>query len=231
MFKTRAALLGLLTLLIVSGIAASTASAAGPYWRVNGSRLETGSKQIKLQLKGAAFLKSPSLGVEIRCNGSISENSAIEGNGTKQGLDKGRVTYSSCTVLLPAKEGCTVAEPITTNQLKSYLATASTQTKIVDVYEPTVGKVFVELKFSKACGETLSSAPVGVLGNIAAELIPAEKEGQEGLIAFPQTAITKVMHEGVENKLKLEVIGAVSTFSGAYGARLENKEAFGVFET
>ncbi len=230
MFKTRAVLLGLLTLLITSGIVASTASAAGPYWRVNASRLETGSKQIKLQLKGGAVLKTPSLNAEIECKGSISEGATIEGNGTHQGQDKGRVTYSSCTVLKPSN--CSVAEPITTKQLKSYLASPLEvkQTKVLDVFQPTEGTLFVTLKFSgTGCGTSLEGER-GVTGSIAAEVLPSEKEGQEGMDVFPQTAIAKVKHEGVETTVGLNVVGFASTFSGVYGARLASNEVFGVFE-
>jgi len=204
-----------------------------PVWFVGGEQLKQGTKQIKLQIKGSAILKSSTLGIEISCKGSGSEGATIEGNGIGQGQGKGRVTYSQCSVLKPVgKEGtCEVAQPITTNQLKTYLATANVQSKIVSVFEPTVGKVFVELKFSKPCGEALSSSPVGVTGNVAGEDIPSESEGQEGLVAFPATAISKVTNEGQEKVLKLETIGNVSTFTGAYSARLQGNERFAVFGT
>ncbi len=225
MFKTRAALLGLLTLLIVSGIAASTASASGLGWKVNGSPLTgTTTKQIKLQLKGTAVLKSPLAGVEIECKDSGSEGATIEANGQ----DKGRVTYSQCTVRTPV--GCIVAEPIVTNPLKSYLAQAATQTGIVDVYEPTEGRVFVELKFSgSSCPTAFTQKPIGISGSIAGEVIPAGKEGQEGLVSFPTTAISIAKHNGEEKKLKLEILGDTSTFSGGYGARLQENVPFGAF--
>ncbi len=199
----------------------------GPHWRVNGTQLKQGLKQIKLQSKGSLVLKSPTL-AEVECKNSISEGATIEGNGNNQGQGKGRVSYSSCKVLKPEKPECTVAEPIVTNQLKSYLAYANTQTKIVNVFEPTEGTLFVELKFSVGCGAALEG-PRGVNGKIAAEVIPSETEGQEGLIAFPSEAINVVEHEGEEVKLSLKAIGVVSKFSGAYGARLATVEPFGVF--
>ena len=54
--KPRAGMLALLTLLIVSGITASTSSASGPYWKVNGVKLagqQEKAHQIKLQVKGS----------------------------------------------------------------------------------------------------------------------------------------------------------------------------------
>lgn len=226
MFKARLAVLGALALFIVSGIAASTASASGPFWHVNGSKFETGTRQIKLQTKGSAVLKSSSAKLEIECKNSISEGATIEGSKETQGQGKGRVSYSSCKVILPT--GCTVVEPIVTTSLKSYLANAATQTGIVEVFEPSTGLTFVTLKLL-TCG---SLTEVGVNGSIAAEVIPAKVEGQEGLLAFPATAIGKVKHEGVEKTLKLETIGFPATFTAAYGARLATfPEKFGAFET
>lgn len=200
----------------------------GPNWRVNGNQLKQGTKQIKLQLKGTAVLKTPLLSVEIECKNSISEGATIEGQGEAQGQGKGRVSYTQCTVLKPS--ACTVAQPITTNQLKSHIAFASTQTKMVQIFEPTVGVTFVVLKFSGASCPASVLGERGVIGSIAAELTPVGKESQEGLVAFPSSAITTVLYEGQERKLKLEVGGFPSTFSAVYGARLATNEPFGVFE-
>lgn len=229
MFKVRFALLGALTLFMFSGVMTSVASASGPFWHVGGKKLAQGERrQIKLQTKGAAVLKTPGLSVEVECKNSISEGATIEGSKETQGQGKGRVTYSSCAVLKPAS--CSVAEPITTKQLKSYLANANTQTKMVSVFEPTEGSLFVTLKFSAGCPPAVAGER-GVNGSVAAELIPAEAEGQEGLVVFPKESITTVKHEGVEKKLRLEAIGLTSTFSAVYGARLATfPETFGVFE-
>ncbi len=228
MFKVRLAVLGALALFIVSGIAASTASASGPFWHVGGTKFEAGTRQIKLQSKGVAVLKSPLAGLEIECKNSISEGATIEGSKETQGQGKGRVSYSSCVVLKPTTAGCTVAQPIVTNPLKAYLAEAATQTNYVEVFEPGQGIVFVTLKLTncKPLGE------VGVDGSIAAEIIPTKANGQEGMIAFPSTAISKVKHEGVEKTIKLETVGDPATFNAVYAARLATfPETFGVFET
>ncbi|HEY7829830.1 MAG TPA: hypothetical protein VIC06_04620 [Solirubrobacteraceae bacterium] len=200
-----------------------------PWWQVNNTVLKQGSKQIKLQLKqNPAVLKTPELKAEISCNGSISEGATIDGFGSGPGQGKGRVTYSSCTVLKPS--ACTVAEPITTKQLKAYLANAATQTEVVEVFVPTEGTLFVTLKFSgTGCGANLVGER-GVSGSVAGEVIPVESETQEGLVTFPQTPITKVKYEEQEQKLGLNVVGFTSTFSGAYGARLATNEPFGVFQ-
>jgi hypothetical protein len=226
MFKMRVALLGAMTLLVVSGFASATASAAGPYWHVGGSRFEKGATGLKLQMKGKAALEVPTAGFSIECNGSISQQSTINGNGTNQGQDKGQLTFSSCKTTL---SGCTVVEPITTNQTKSFLANAETQTKIVDVFAPEKGEAFVVLNFGTGCG-VLAGAQT-VKGRVAAEVIPAGVELKEGILHFPTAAISSVKHEGVVVATELKVGGLVSTFSATYGARLESGANFGVTET
>lgn len=227
--KMRAGILVLLALFITSGIAASAASASGPYWRVNTLRLETGTKQIKLQNKGQLVLKSEvgTTPITITCNSSISEASTIGGNRTNQGQDKGHITYTSCS---DSVTNCTPVEPITTKETKSYLALAATQTKIVDVFEPTEGETFTTITLKG--GTCLLAGPHEVKGSVAAEIIPAGVENQEGLIVFPSTPIKKVKHEGTEITLPALMLGPKeATFSGIYGARLVSGEKFGAFET
>jgi hypothetical protein len=230
MLKTRVALLGVLALFIASGIATSAASAAGPYWRVNGTRLAQGaSKQVKLQSKGVTVLKGEALGatVEIECHNSYSEGAAIEGQGNFQGQDKGRVVFEQCTV--GGTAGCTaVAEPIKTNQIKSYLAydPNNKQQKFIDVFEPQQGSTFVVLRLS---GGVFCPAEAAVAGAAAAEIIPIEKENQEGLLNFPIKPITKIEHEQQVRTIGLKFANEPAVFSGAYGARLQTNEKWGVF--
>ena len=147
LLKMRVALLGITALLIASGAMASVASAS-PFWHAGGSKL-TGTRSVSLQVKGSAVLGSTALGIEIECKKSASEGATIENSAT-QGLGTGKVTYSSCTVRKPEKE-CVVAEPITTNPTKSYLAEekGEGQKNFLQVFEPTTGKVFVELKLHR----------------------------------------------------------------------------------
>jgi len=229
MFKARAALLGLLALFIASGIAASTASAAGPYWHVNGSKLGQGvAKQVKLQLKGTAVLKGEVSGavVVIECKNSISEGATIEGQGNVQGQDKGRLTFTQCTVVKPTN--CTVVEPITTVQTKSHLVylPENKQQKFGELFEPQQGETFVTLKFA---GKTCLLPATNVKGTVAAEVLPIEAEGQEGLLNFPETQIEKVVLEQQTRKIGLFLGEKATVFSAAYGARLETGEKWGVF--
>ena len=135
---------------------------------------------------------------------------------------------SQCKVIKPTE--CTVEQPIVTHQIKSYLAVhEGAQQNLVEVFEPTEGKVFVELKFKgTGCG-VLSGTPVPVDGSVYGELVPKETEAQESLLSFPLSPVEKVKHEGVETKVGLTAAGVLATFSGAYSARLATSEPFGVF--
>ncbi len=226
--------LGVLACLIASGVMAPAALASGPFWHVNGKKLASGeTKQLKLQNKGPITLKLPGT-LEIVCQRSISEGATIEGSTVTQGQDKGRTIYSSCAVPVPTGEKCkVVGDQIKTNQTKSYLAEAETQTKIVDVFEPTQGSTFSVFRLENGPGGTCPFKELGVAGSAVAEMIPSGVEGQEGLMVFPSTAILKVKHEGTAVTLpSLKTVGVVSTFSAVYGVRLATfPEKFGVFET
>jgi hypothetical protein len=234
-FKMRVALLGVLALFVASGIAASTASAGGPYWHVNGSKLGQGAiRQLKLQLKGTAVL-SATVGantLKVECKNGVSEGATIEGQGNIQGQDKGRITFTQC--VLTGLPGCKVHEPITTVQTKSHLGfSAETQKKYVELFEPQQGTRFATLIFEEevagGCGVLVG--PQSVTGTVAAEVSPIESEAQEGLLNFPATVIK---HVTVEQQTKTNVgltLGGMfaATFNAVFGARLETNEPWGVF--
>ncbi len=228
MCKTRVALLGVLALFIASGIAASTASAVGPYWHVNGAKFTAGTRQNKLQLKGNALLSTEisTTKVVITCVTSVAEGATIEGNGNNQGQDKGRIKYSNCSVNQP---NC-VVEPITTKPTKSYLVTfKGGQTKYADIIEPTEGEIFTTVKITKGTEACEVADVLEVKGSIAAELITKEKEQKEGLLFFPETTISPVFHEGIEKRPGLFLGLKPAAFSAAYGSALVTGETFGVF--
>jgi hypothetical protein len=227
--KMRAGVLALLTLFVVSGIAASTSSAAGPYWHVNNAKLTAGAKQITLQNKGSAVLTSEigTTSVVITCTASESEGATIEGNGNNQGQDKGRIKYTGCSINIPK---CVVSEPITTKETKSHLVTfKGTQSKYADLYEPTEGTTFTTVTITKGTEACSVAAVLTVKGSVAAEVVPKETETQEGLVNFPETAITPVFLEGAEKAAGLKLGEKVAKFKAAYKAKLATGETFGVF--
>jgi hypothetical protein len=239
--RQRIVMLSLMAVFVTSMFTTAVASAEGPFWHVNGVKLKQGSVGITGQNKGNLKFVT-TLGnatIKITCTTSSTEGT-IDGQGeTRQGQDKGKVTFSGCTVVgePPFPEGCKVKEPITTNQLKSHLANATVQgvEQIVDLFEPTgpqqeVKKVFVILVF-ELCGAILNG-PHEVTGNVAAQLVPQRIEAQEGLLSFPETPITTIKHEGQEvTGVGLKFAGNVAKFSGSYTQKLQNNLPYGVFNT
>jgi hypothetical protein len=198
------------------------------HWQIKGEVLEKGSRPVKLQLKGIAKLSLPSIPLTFECRDSAVEDAAIEGQGkNRQGQDKGRIVYKECKTSL---EGCSLAEPIVTNQIKSYLAVAEEQTKVasaVDVFEPEKGKLLAELKLKgPRCGVLEGTEPVD--GSLVAEVLPENLEVKEGLFNFPEIAIDTVETESGEPKVGLTVGGLETEVSAAYGAQLESGEKFGI---
>jgi hypothetical protein len=203
-------------------------------WQVNEAE-PSANQTIKLQLKGTAALSVPSLELRITCTNSASENSTIEGQGKNHsGADKGSITYTKCNVPKPAGDECEVVEPIKTNQTKSHLAVSeNNQAKVarpVDVFEPTEGKIFTQLKIKgpAKCPATVKGS-FNVTGSVAAEIGPEGAEVKEGDLQFPEEAIKIVKTENGEAKVGLAFgVSTESTFSAGYGAQLGSGEPFGV---
>lgn len=200
-----------------------------PDWWVGGNQLKQGAQQIKLQLKGPAVLESKiaAVALTIECKNGSSEGSTIEGQGFKQGQDKGRITFTQCATKAPK---CKVAEPITTVQTKSRLGMIAGQNKYADLFEPQQGTTFAIIKIIDGAEPCAVKGEFPVKGSVAAEVIPGEAEGQEGMLNFPTTAISKVLldnetKEGVGLSLGVEP----AKFGAAFGARLATNQPYGVF--
>ncbi len=232
MFKIRGVLLGALALLMVSGIAASAASAAGPYWHLGGHRLETFSWPALISA-GETELKAKVLELPftIHCASATVEGAEIVGNGTNQGLDTASsIAFEKCTIGTPS--GCVVPQPIKTVAVKSRLVIYDLG-KIGDLFEPTKGTEFVSIKFESAKGAKcpLNGDEFPVKGSIVAETKPEEKEGKTGELVFPATPIKEVKEEGGSAiVVGLEVSkGNAANFSGKFEVEMALGERFGVF--
>lgn len=235
MFKIRAVLLGALALLITSGIAASAASAAGPYWHVNGSRLEKGSKETTI-VAGAAELKATVVGFKttILCESAKVENALITGNGTAQGQDSTKaIVFEKCKVIGP--KGC-VTENIKTVPVKSHLViytNGEAEEKIGDMFEPTTGEEFTTITLKKNGTETCPLAEkFPVKGKTVSEVKPEGSEAVSGELVFPVIPIAEVKKEGTPEKVGLEIgSGNKASFSGKFETKLVSGEKFGAFKT
>jgi hypothetical protein len=244
MLKARTALLGVLAVFIASGVATSAAYAGGPFWHVNGAKLNQGTKQLNLQNKGPLVLKGSALGIEaiVECSTSEGAGTTIEGSGAqKPGQGKGKLKFTNCTTKFGGStEPCRVHEPIETNQSKAILTTSSEskQNKYALLFQPQQGNTFVVLKFENNI-KTCSLGALEVKGNQAAEVIPGGGgvELQEGSLVFPATPIKKVQlftTDGVQpQEVSVGLFLGVNEakFSGFYKASLVTGEVFGVSDT
>jgi hypothetical protein len=235
LFKPRLALLGVLALFITSGIVTSVASANGPAWKVNGSRLGAQVKQKTKIIAGETTLKAKVIGTptSIKCETSVVANSFIEGNGQGAGLNGASgITYETCKVTEPLK--CLVAQPIKTVPVKSQLVLfGGGQGKIGDLFEPTQGTTFVtivlENEGTKAC---IVAGSFPVKGTVVAEVKPENSEVLTGELAFPSVAISQIKKEGgaATQISPLEIgTGNPATFIGKYEVGLESGMKFGAF--
>jgi hypothetical protein len=225
MSKAKLASLGVLALLVASGVAASMASAEGiPVWHVKGAKIPQGiSKQVKIQSKGAIKLRGENLlGVQtVTCDTGYVEGAAI----MAQGQGKGTLVLKQCS----AEGTCRgVAEPIVSVQLKSYLAynPNSKQQKFVDVLEPQQGSTIAELHMLACVVEIYP-----MRGAIVAEVVPTERESQQVLLSFPEEPITKVIYGQQEREVALKWLTENPKFSAAFGATLAGNELWGAFGT
>jgi hypothetical protein len=228
MLRIRAVSLSVLALVVVSAITASSAL-AGPVWHVGGKKLGQETKQIKLQRKGrVVFIASVSgLQLEVVCKNGVTEGATIEGLNQA----KGRFAFTQCEVVKPVN--CEVKEPVITNQLKGHLAVDpnSKQAKFVTFWVPQQGTKYVTFVFvGPGCGVILGPQPVS--GTVAAEVVPIEKEVQEGLLNFPEKPITEVelgLTQGQKTKVGLTFANEPAVLAAAFGSRLDNGESAGVF--
>lgn len=238
MLKMKVALLGALALLIASGIATSVASAAGPYWRVNGSRLEKGSKFINVA-GGTTELKATVLGlsVTISCAEAEVESARLIGNGASQGQDSSKaIAFEKCKVVSPKQ--CATAKTISTVEVKSHLViftNAEKEEKIGDLFEPTTGSEFTTITLENNGTEKCAFAetPFPVKGEAVAEVTPEGTEGSSGELAFPKAPIVEVKSEGgASEKVGLEIgSGNKASFNGKFTTNTLPGEKFGAFKT
>jgi hypothetical protein len=229
MFKMRVALLGVLALVITSGIMTSAASAS-PSWKVNGTKLGAQVKKpVKIiagvtELKGKVVLEAST----IICGKAVVENAYIEGNGAGAGQSGTTgITFSKCENKGPTN--CVINEPITTKQLKSHLVTyGEGQEKIGEIFEPSQGTEFVSISFKNGEKTCSTPGPFPVKGKVASEIKPEGKEVKIGELAFPSPFIKTVKLEGqtVEPKLSIGE-NPSATFSGKFEAELVSEEVFG----
>jgi hypothetical protein len=191
----------------VLAVSASAAMAAGPVFSVEGVGLAW-SESIEAEASGAQVLTASS--VELECS-TVSATGSPALKGTEPGTDTETLTYGGCirkahSTCEARTKGGSEAGVISTKALKSELAypTKTPGEKTDTVFEPSSGKVFVEIELKGTeCGSITSGA---VEGSVAVENEEGEREVQT--LTAPATPITKVFNEaGTEKKVGLKAFG------------------------
>jgi hypothetical protein len=245
MLRQRTVALSLVAVFVASMFTVASASAAGPFWHRNGSKLTQGSVGVTGQNKGNLSLSSKigTTPITITCTASASVGT-IDGQGpTLQGQGKGKVKYTGCKTNVA---NCGISETlpekpptgnITTGQLKIHLATGTVQgtEQIVALLEPspseqTAEKVFTKFAIVKEASACLLEGLYKVSGSVVAQLSPQEAESQEGSLFFPEPAITTITHEGQTVHPGLFLGTAEAVFKGYYAQKAQSG-TLGVFRT
>jgi hypothetical protein len=235
-FKPRVALLGVLALVILSGIATSAASASNPSWKVNGTKLAAQTKEAaKITALESSELKGKVVGdaTTIICTTAVAENAYIEGNGAGAGQDGAKgITFTNCTTTIVGLANCRVNVPIKTSQLKSHLVTyGEGQEKIGDLFEPSQSSgEYVALGFHSASETEKCAIPEAekfpVKGSVVAEVKTGE--AVKGELTYPTTPITKAKLEGQAIEPKLSLGGNPGAiFAGRFEVELVSGKKFG----
>ena|ERR1700730_7367440 len=230
-FKITTVLLSLFCMSIaLTALTATPAFAEGPYWRVNGTRLEKGAKNTSI--KGQTFTTKTTIAgasVEIKCETAKGKSSTIEGNGINQGKGASTLLFENCTEATP--KGCVSSKAIETVGLDWSVG-------IIAI--PTFPYIIAYAILFPQEGETLASVTISgclaegkypITGSVAAEIIPEGEEVKEATILFPEPATTQIKLEGQLHKVGLVMGGGTATLAGKLGMSLVSGEKFGVFKT
>ena len=231
-----------------AGVAASSASAAGPLWLTAASgKFTTESLTAEASaLNLGNFVLKTSL-ITIECKHMHSEVSLIGGMAAK---DTANIHFLECFVV--GHSGCTVNSPsaevglILVTGVKTkviYLGTKKEaekeEGKLGDLFTPSGGAVsgetFVELVIGGTGCPLFTKGEQEVKGSVIGEIEPVNTMGTEGKQIFPTTAIkegyawvSKGKVEPIE-KVSLNVFGVIEAVqSGNADVTLNNGEEWGV---
>lgn len=210
-------------------IACEGASAEGPFFKLEGKRVEPGELgEITAKASKSYVLKNGTVKITITC--------------TKVGESEGSPIFDGCTVTGNG-EPCEVeGGKITINPLEAFQAfsTATRTGKLIDFTRPATGNVIAKVKFTGSGCTNKETAIEGSYitedwtGGKAVEVGVNEKEALTIEENEPATAIkTAFIEEG--GKLKevktkpLEGFGSAITVEGRSEYELVSKKKYGIF--
>jgi hypothetical protein len=233
--------LALVAVLAFGAVAAGAAQAdSAPHWTTGGKGepLPAGAtRNFVATSTTKAFLRAPNLGLTLENPvGKCSATGKIEGSGAGLPGKNKEVTLTCHEVTVVEGAKCSVHSPgqpngtVVTNELKSTNVWLNKEGGAAgDLLTPGTGTEFVSIIIEGcALAETYP-----VTGEIIGQLLPVEKEVEEGEIVFPEPPILSWWN----NKEPREAVGisrlavkkSPATFEAKFNLHLEPKELVGVF--
>jgi hypothetical protein len=187
---------------VMSAVAAATAQAEeAPFWSRGGSgaRLKKGeTRDISSKISSSTFVLKSSGGEVITCHGIRLKEGVLLGSepGEPGTNDEVVEFFNECGVTGDGT-GCTLEEPIVTENLKSELVYAENKKQVLDEFKPASGTRLATLHFGSTC--TPAKGAIAVEGSVAGEVLTSKEvkvelpnhpaEEASGLVRFPETAI------------------------------------------
>jgi hypothetical protein len=219
----------LLVVLVFSAIAASSAQAAteGPFYKVSGARLASGSTKA-MTLKRKENMTMSWSGVVFTCTGvsGLSGTKIAGSSGANSATSEATLAFTGCTVN-GAGNGCVVEnEKITTSLLKGTLgyATSTRTGKLEMLLKAASGSTFMNVHFHEQTGGecrfpsglTVEGKAVVYVhnGSSVAEVGVNEVQAKTNEIEFKPNYGTKIWTEsaGVLSEAQSNLTSAGSSF-------------------
>jgi len=221
MTRFKLGLLAALTVVVVMGVAVSSASAAackeeagkGKFVLCLGEPLVLTEGTFTIHAEtdsGATYrLHANNSGLEVVCSAVSGLGALTSAAGVVSILNQG-LSFTTCK--LPAfEEKCEVVEPILTEKLKGVI---EEKVKNHILFTPETGSVFAAFTIKSKAGQTCLAA-----GVVKVTLLPGEKGG---VLCESELAKTALLHllECTKEHSDLEAFGEVATFEGKFNAKL-----------
>jgi hypothetical protein len=232
----------LMAVIALSAVAVATAQAEeAPFWSVGGSgaRLKKGeTRDISSIISSSSFVLKSSGGEVITCHGiRVKEGVLLGSEPGEPGTDDEVVEFFKECGVTGDGTGCTIEEPIVTENLKSELVYAENKKQVLDEFKPAVsGGRLATLHFGSSC--TPVKGAVAVEGSVAGEVLTSKgvkvelptkpAEEASGLIKFPETPIRTVWlikgGVGEETAIGIKVATLPATLTGTATVLLANSK-------
>jgi hypothetical protein len=236
---------GVLAALALSAVASASASAAeGPFFKVAGTRLASGSTRSIINTAASKnFVLKAGTDVvtctKVKTSTAAGAAAILGSTGANAGKDDEIVEFSGCTV---AGNGtpCAVTEPIVANTKTTLAYSASAKTGVIlDLFEPASGTTFTTISFTGSGCEVTSTKVEGTVaaeawtGGAAISVGSEPAEAKVGELNYPATAIKKAWTEAsgtlTEHAVSLKAFGVAASLEGRATFDLNGEPVWGVY--